>query len=159
MPAAILAVIVVTVAEIRTPLWLIIAVHLLAVFVVAMVCHGRLAQDRPAPQRLTTFYLVESAGGVLGGAFAALVAPVVFNALWEYPLALLLAALLWPGVRRDAPPRAVGDLAWPVAIAIAVYLALTQLDEENLVLILAAGGCTCSRCAGRGGWPSACSRW
>ena len=142
MPAAILAVIVVTVAEIRTPLWLIIAVHLLAVFVVAMVCHGRLAQDRPAPQRLTTFYLVESAGGVLGGAFAALVAPVVFNALWEYPLALLLAALLWPGVRRDAPPRAVGDLAWPVAIAIAVYLALTQLDEENLVLILAAGACT-----------------
>ena len=142
MPAAILAVIVVTVAEIRTPLWLVIAVHLLAVFVVAMVCHGRLAQDRPAPQRLTTFYLVESAGGVLGGAFAALVAPVVFNALWEYPLALLLAALLWPGVRRDAPPRAVGDLAWPVAIAIAVYLALTELDEENLVLILAAGACT-----------------
>ena len=127
MPAAILAVVVVTVAEIRTPLWLIIAVHLLAVFVVAMVCHGRLAQDRPAPQRLTTFYLVESAGGVLGGAFAALVAPVVFNALWEYPLALLLAALLWPGVRRDAPPRA--DRRPRVAGRASrsrVYLALTR---------------------------------
>ena len=84
----------------REPLWLIIGAHLLAVFVVAMVCHGRLAQDRPAARRLTAFYLVEACGGVLGGAFAALVAPLVFDPLLEYPLALVLAAALWPGFAR-----------------------------------------------------------
>lgn len=140
MPPAILAVAVVTVAEIRSPLWLVLAVHLLAVFTVAMVCHGRLAQDRPAPQRLTTFYLVESTGGVLGGAFAALLAPLIFNSLWEYPLALVLAALLWPGVRAAKPLRP-GDLAWPVALAAAVYVALWQLDLEDSVLIAGAVVC------------------
>ena len=123
MPAAILAVIVVTVAEIRTPLWLIIAVHLLAVFVVAMVCHGQLAQDRPAPQRLTTFYLVESAGGVLGGAFAALVAPLVFNALWEYPLALAPGrAAVARRAPRQAAARRSATSRGRSPIAIAVYL-------------------------------------
>ena len=141
MPPAILGVAVVTVAEIRSPLWLIVAVHLLAVFVVAMVCHGRLAQDRPAPQKLTTFYLVESFGGVLGGACAALVAPVVFDALWEYPLALVLAALLWPGVRGDQPARA-GDVAWPVALGVALYVALGEIDRENELLI--AGALVCA---------------
>jgi SAM-dependent methyltransferase len=140
MPVAILAVAVVTVAEIRSPLWLILSVHLLAVFTVAMVCHGRLAQDRPSPQRLTTFYLVESTGGVLGGAFAALLAPLIFDSLWEYPLALALAALLWPGVRR-AKPLGVGDLAWPVALGVVVYVALTQSGDENLVLIVGVAVC------------------
>ncbi|WP_270006869.1 spermidine synthase [Solirubrobacter deserti] len=140
MPLAILAVAVVTVAEIRSPLWLILTVHLVAVFLVAMVCHGRLAQDRPAPQKLTTFYLVESAGGVLGGAFAALLAPLVFNALWEYPLFLVGAALLWPGV-RGVKPRRVWDLAWPVGLGVAVYVALTELSYENAVLIAGAAVC------------------
>lgn len=140
LPAAILAVAVVTVAEIRSPLWLILSVHLLAVFVVAMVCHGRLAQDRPSPRRLTNFYLVESTGGVLGGAFAALLAPVIFNALWEYPLALAGAALLWPGV-RDAKPARVRDLAWPVVLGVAVYAALTQVEDETLVLVAGAAVC------------------
>ena len=79
LPFALMLVLVVTVFEVRHPLWLIIGAHLLAVFLVAMVCHGRLAQDRPAARRLTTFYLVEASGGVLGGAFAALVAPLVFD--------------------------------------------------------------------------------
>lgn len=140
MPAAILGVAVVTVAELRSPLWLILAVHLLAVFFVAMVCHGRLAQDRPAPRKLTTFYLVESFGGVLGGAFAALLSPLIFNSLWEYPLALVLAAFLWPGVRGDKRVR-VGDIAWPIALAVAVYVALTQLDHEEQVLLAAAALC------------------
>jgi hypothetical protein len=140
LPVAVLAVAVVTVAEIRGPLWLILAVHLVAVFTVAMVCHGRLAQDRPAPRQLTTFYLVESFGGVLGGAFAALLSPLVFDSLWEYPLALVLAALLWPGVRRGRP-RGAGDLAWPVALGVALYLALTELDHEHVVLGVAGAVC------------------
>lgn len=137
---AVLTVAAVTLLEVRQPLWLIIGVHLLAVFVVAMVCHGRLAQDRPAPERLTGFYLVESAGGVLGGASAALLAPVVFSSFAEYPLALVLGAALWPGLRR---PRRPGfeDLAWPLAFGIALYVALSEIDGYDRWIV--AGGVAC----------------
>jgi len=60
--------------------------------VIALTLHGALAADRPGPSRLTFFYLVVSAGGVLGGAFVGFVAPVVFPGIWEYPM-LLVAAL------------------------------------------------------------------
>jgi len=60
--------------------------------IVATALHGRLAQDRPSAERLTEFYLVQSVGGVTGGAFVAIVAPLVFPGVWEYPI-LLAAAL------------------------------------------------------------------
>jgi SAM-dependent methyltransferase len=61
--------------------------------VVATALHGRLANDRPPEASLTQFYLVQSIGGVAGGAFVAIVAPLLFDGIWEYPI-LLVAALL-----------------------------------------------------------------
>jgi spermidine synthase len=77
--------------------------QLLALFVVALVCHGELARDRPPAQWLTEFYLWISIGGVLGGAFNALVAPALFDRLLEYPLIAVIACLLAPhlGGRAD----------------------------------------------------------
>ncbi len=65
--------------------------HLAVFFVAAMLCHGRLAADRPAAAHLTEFYLWMSVGGVLGGIFNALVAPLLFNSVIEYPVTLVLA--------------------------------------------------------------------
>ena len=65
-------------------------------FVVATALHGYLYYLRPAPQHLTLFYLIMSAGGVLGGLFAALIAPLVFDWVYEHPLLILAAALLLP---------------------------------------------------------------
>ena len=67
----------------------------------ALVCHQALAVGRPAPDRLTDFYLCVALGGVLGGAFNAFLAPVLFDDVWEYPLVLALAGLArasrpWP---------------------------------------------------------------
>jgi hypothetical protein len=77
-----------------------IPLHWLVLFTAAMVCHGELARDRPPPRRLTEFYLWISIGGVLGGVFNALLAPLIFQSgAFEYPLALLLACLLRPGPR------------------------------------------------------------
>jgi hypothetical protein len=70
--------------------------HLATLFVVAMVCHGELARDRPAAKFLTGYYLWMSVGGVLGGLFNALLAPVIFTGLVEYPLAMMVACLLAP---------------------------------------------------------------
>ncbi|HWC26903.1 MAG TPA: hypothetical protein VG474_09995, partial [Solirubrobacteraceae bacterium] len=94
-------------------LWPIVAVHLLAFFVAAMVCHGELARDRPAATALTGFYLAIALGGALGGAFNAIVAPAVFDSLLEYPLAVVLACLCLPRRPRAATPRPAGGRAGP----------------------------------------------
>ena len=75
--------------------------HLLALFIIAMAAHGELARRRPHVRHLTEFYLWISVGGVLGGVFNALVAPTVFDHIWEYPIVLVLACLArpWPEER------------------------------------------------------------
>jgi len=76
--------------------WALIPAHLLAFFVTAMVCHGELANSRPSAHHLTEFYLWLSVGGVLGGLFNTIVAPISFETLAEYPLVIVLACLLRP---------------------------------------------------------------
>ncbi len=73
-----------------------IAANLIVFFVTAMVCHGELARRRPAVSHLTEFYFAMALGGMLGGAFNALVAPVLFTNVYEYHLALVVACMLRP---------------------------------------------------------------
>ncbi|MES2859829.1 MAG: fused MFS/spermidine synthase [Pseudomonadota bacterium] len=81
----------------RTGAWpMMFGLHLLTFFFLALMCHQRLAARRPPPDRLTEFYLLMSLGGVVGGAFTALLAPVIFDAVWEYPLVLVLVGLARP---------------------------------------------------------------
>jgi spermidine synthase len=65
-------------------------------FMVAVALHTRMYDLRPEPDRLTGFYLAMSVGGALGGVFAALVAPILFDWTWEYPILILAAGLLVP---------------------------------------------------------------
>ncbi len=88
--------------------------HLATFFVTAMVCHGQLAADRPEPSQLTEFYLWMSLGGVLGGLFTALVAPVVFSSVLEYPLMMAAACLLRP--RPEAKVAGTGRHARMVGV-------------------------------------------
>ena len=82
-------------APIQAPL------HLLTFFAAAMVCHGELARSRPTGEDLTQFYLMMSIGGVLGGLFNALVAPIAFRTVVEYPLAIVLACAAGPSRPTD----------------------------------------------------------
>lgn len=63
-------------------------------FFACMFCHGELAHAKPAPGYLTHFYLTLAAGGALGGMAVGLVAPRVFPAYFELPLALFALAAL-----------------------------------------------------------------
>ncbi len=105
--------------------WPWIGVHLLGFFLTALVCHGELARSRPDPSHLTEYYLWLSFGGVLGGVLTALVAPLVFSGLAEYPLALVLACLLrpWvaPGSVKDGWRR---DILLPCLLLLVVGLLL-----------------------------------
>ena len=93
-------------------------IHLLTFFLAAMVCHGELAQRRPDGRYLTEFYLSMSVGGVLGGLFNALVAPLLFTTVLEYPLALVLACALRPARSggSETPLARRLDFALPVVV-------------------------------------------
>lgn len=65
-------------------------------FCVATALHSRLYDLRPGTANLTRFYFFMSLGGALGGLFTALIAPLVFDWVWEHPLLLLAAAMLMP---------------------------------------------------------------
>ncbi len=105
-PALVLFVVLGLLTDAAEPMGVVAALHLLAFFGVCLVCHGELAKDRPPARDLTRFYFWMSLGGVVGGLFNALVAPLLFHRLGmvEYPLALVLASLVRPGAGRDASP-------------------------------------------------------
>ncbi|MDF1754985.1 MAG: fused MFS/spermidine synthase [Verrucomicrobiales bacterium] len=65
-----------------------------ALFTICMVCHGEMVRLKPPSRYLTSFYLLISLGGALGGAFVSLIAPRLFNGYWELHIILLLVTLL-----------------------------------------------------------------
>jgi len=69
-----------------------------AFFLSGLVAHRTLYEARPAARYLTQFYLFMSLGGVLGGLFAALIAPKLFSEVLEYPILLALTLACRPGV-------------------------------------------------------------
>ena len=76
-------------------LW-IIPVHVIAFFFAALGCHTALVRARPTVEHLTEFYVWLSFGGMLGGIFNTVVAPQLFNGIYEYPIVLALACLARP---------------------------------------------------------------
>jgi SAM-dependent methyltransferase len=71
-----------------------IPIHLAGLFVLCMVCHGELSLSRPAPRYLTTFFLIISAGGVVGGFSVGIAASYLLRGYYELGLILTLAAVL-----------------------------------------------------------------
>lgn len=101
-PLTLVPLVILMLAQATQPMLLLAGLHLIVFFLATMICHGAIANDRPAPRHLTEFYLWMSAGGVLGGMFNALLAPLVFSSLIEYPLVLALACLALPLFGADA---------------------------------------------------------
>jgi len=118
-------------AELPGPAWLLVLLHVFLLFAAAVACHRALANRRPHVSRLTEFYLLLSVGGVLGGIFNGLVAPVIFSDLYEYPIALGLACLGRAAI-GDAKPSSrahvAKDVAFGVGLAV-VALVLVKLGD------------------------------
>lgn len=86
----------------KTPTIPIVAIHLGALLILATTCHGRLAALRPSTGYLTEYYLWMSVGGLAGGLFNSIAAPMLFPAVLEYQLAIVAAVLLRPRVSESA---------------------------------------------------------
>jgi hypothetical protein len=129
-PWVALAILVLSLGEVRDPILPIALVHLAAFTVLAMLCHTRLAESRPDPAHLTGYFVCISLGGVLGGAAAALVAPAVFSSVLEYPLAITVAILFRP--QSVEAKSLAGRWLWRAAAAalfVAGYWCVTWLQS------------------------------
>lgn len=115
------------------------ALHLAVFFVTALVCHGELARRRPDTAHLTEFYFWLALGGALGGMFNA-AAPLLFNSILEYPLAIALACMLRPAARNTGTAISYGDIALPLALAGAfaacIALGFRPLAHGAVVIII-----------------------
>jgi len=115
-------------SQTRRESWLVSSLVGVVVFMTsALVAHRTLYEARPAARHLTEFYLWMSAGGVLGGLFAALVAPKLFPEVYEYPILLAASMACRPGALGFAR-GSNGRLRWP------------DKREGMILWLLAAGG-------------------
>jgi hypothetical protein len=99
-----------------------IAIGIALLFLLALSCHSELVALRPAPRHLTEFFLLMSLGGALGGLFNAVLAPLIFTGVYEYPIAVFAAIALW-AIGRGSDTKAW--LNWrSLAATAALFLVL-----------------------------------
>ena len=114
-------------------------------FLCCMVCHGEVAQLKPHPRYLTSFYLMLSLGGALGGVFVGMIAPRLFPGYFELPFGLVLCGVLMLAALRRDPGTALGG-PWlrpaPISAvllvgALTVMLGIQIRADSSGVLVMA----------------------
>jgi hypothetical protein len=88
-------------------------------------CHGELARRRPHPRYLTSFFLMMSVGGAVGGFLISIAAPLLLTGYFEFYVALGLFSfaallLLYRGHWST-------DVLWTAATVGAVVLAMAEI--------------------------------
>ena len=124
------------------PVLVLLLFLLLSYGVLAVALHGRLALDRPHERQLTRFYLIVSAGGVLATAFVALLAPVIFNSIYEYPVLIVAGLVVLAALGAGTSGRqSVTDAVVGAGLRLAPYLlvglvlvVLVALDDPSVAL-------------------------
>ncbi len=105
---------------------LLLPLHLAGLFICCMVLHGELAQLKPHPAHLTSFYLYVSFSGALGGVYAGVLAPQMYAGYYEFHVALGACALLALFVMYRDPRsrfyRATWQPAWLGLMTLAGFL-------------------------------------
>ena len=116
------------------------ALHLGVFFAICLQAHGSLYRRRPGAAFLTQFYLCLALGGMLGGILTALLAPVLFAGIYEYPLALATACLLLPRTDRDIGMFDIAGAATILTLVLGFDRLLPAMDDaaDHKLLALAA---------------------
>jgi hypothetical protein len=135
LPGITVALIFLLLADAKNPAWLLIGLHLLFFFVAAMICHARLANDRPPSHQLTEFYLCLSIGGVLGGLFNALLAPAIFRTVLEYPLIMVVACWMRPALAANDSSNRNRCLDWLLPAGVGILTAAFALLMPRIIQV------------------------
>ncbi len=133
----------VTLTRSNPSIWTLIPLYCATLFAACMVCHGELARSKPHPQHLTGFYLMLALGGAAGGVLVGLVAPNVFEDLYELPIGMLaLSLLVIAALLRDRASLLNGRfrigariafLALTAALAVALYRTYAENSADSRV--------------------------
>lgn len=113
-------------------------------FIVAVALHNEMYRTRPAPAQLTSFYLMMSVGGVIGGFFCAIVAPLLFDWTWEHPILILMAAALLPAIpllqvnETDKRLPVIMAIIGAIALALGLFGGISEPVESSFTKILLA---------------------
>ena len=120
--------------------WISVGLLLAGFFCVSLLAHRVLFDTRPDPRHLTLFYITMSVGGAFGGIFNSILAPLVFDRLYEITITICLAALLMISKRSDRLPR---DLALGLGAAAVVFLPVLNIlpGLDSLAATTRAGLC------------------
>lgn len=118
-----------------------------AMFAICFMCHSELARLKPHSRHLTSYYLMMSAGGALGGLAVSVIAPHVFRTVFEWNLSIFAAAIIFFGyifytlvgraVAVDRPGEK-SNAAFAAWIGIVLLLLPTSLVLLDLVAYLFA---------------------
>jgi hypothetical protein len=130
LPLGLAAMVITLLLNLASPAAPYLALHLAGFLTTAFVLHRELALRRPAAEHLTGFYLWISLGGLLAGLYCAILAPMLYDSVLEYPMALLLAGLLLHAARIGG--TGMGSVP-------RVRLAALTLALGALLLLLGAG--------------------
>ena len=109
--------------------WQILA-YSLVLFEVCMLCHGELYLLRPEAEHLTTFYLMISVGGALGGIFVSLLAPLIFNGYWEFFVGLAMTVAIFLTILRSEPGTLAARARFITLVFVLVTGMLSFLDSR-----------------------------
>lgn len=110
-----------------------LAMHLGLFFATAMVAHGELVKRRPDASRLTEFYLWMSFGGVLGGLFCGLLAPLLFNTVIEYPVLIMAGLLCRPTVIAAGGSRPLKLVLVSVVVSVMTFLVASDWQRTSSI--------------------------
>ena len=116
----------------------VMAIGAVSFFATAVICHRQLYEARPDASHLTEFYMLMSLGGVLGGLFVSLMAPLMFNSVLEYPLLLIVGIAAHRDVLNN--PKLQSLIRQPLIpltlfVGIAGLIAFTVKDGGASVLL------------------------
>lgn len=105
-----------------------------AFFLTALYAHALLYAARPSAKDLTTFYVTMSVGGALGGFFNSIVAPSLFNGLYEGGITVAVAALLL--LDRKSPPTRLA--IWMAGALVMALVGQGMVEPLTFTIIVIA---------------------
>jgi len=98
-----------------------------------MVCHGELVLSKPPAAYLTNFYLMLAMGGVAGGIFAGIMAPYLFQGLWEVHLGIFgTCGVLLPALLHDLKSWLYQRSPWPAGLTLLAMSILTKFAFDEI---------------------------
>lgn len=132
LPAFLTALVISFLLQLMRPIALLVPLHLIGLFIVGYICHGELASDRPKPNYLTLFYFWISVGGVAGGIFNAIISPLLFTSILEYPLVLVISFLLLPKVANTSNSGIISELTPELISKLTIDLTANLNSRESI---------------------------